>query len=120
MEEVNFLFRIHDREDLWLTICIIVDFNHFAAVSASDVKSFFPDGPVVQGVREEARLWDLSVVYHPGAQLLIFRSYKEPDLVSFVRASGDVPCGICGRQYWEHPEFPGTLIVACDGTTYKL
>ena len=40
----------------------------------------------------------------------------------FIRASGNVPCPVCGRTYLRHPEDPDEpwLNVLCDGTRVKL
>jgi hypothetical protein len=40
------------------------------------------------------------------------------------RASGEVICDVCGKEYWKHPqvakaEVP-TLVRACDGRLLKL
>lgn len=46
----------------------------------------------------------------------------QPYEIEFVRAAGDVPCPVCGREYREHPEHPrlgSTFHTICDGLIVK-
>jgi hypothetical protein len=66
-----------------------------------------------------------SVEILPGVFYLPHASYELPPPV-FIRASGDVLCRDCGREYWRHPYsadqgFAGPYLhVLCDLSLVKL
>lgn len=43
----------------------------------------------------------------------------QDDPLNFTRASGDMACEVCGREFWRHP-LHDFLHQLCDGSWVKL